>query len=133
MRFICVMTDNSKKINESVFRWVKSQKELCEQLNISSGAMSRFSSGERALPINRFLQIVHILKPPKNEVDEVFSLYLKDLGIPQKDMQISFRGYHEDPLVDTVRESVRRLVDELDETKLVAALPVLRFMKPDHN
>jgi transcriptional regulator with XRE-family HTH domain len=122
------MPDNSKKISGKVFCWVGSQKDLAEQLGISTGAMSRFASGERALPLNRFLQIVHILKPPVSEVEEVFGLYLDDLGISRSDMQIAFRSYSQTEMPDSLRGNTHRMIDKLDDKKLAALGPVLKLM-----
>jgi hypothetical protein len=123
------MPDNSEKISGKVFCWVGSQKDLAETLGITPAALCRMLAGTRtALPLNRFLQIVHILKPPVSEVEEVFGLYLDDLGIPRADMQISFRSYNQTEMPDSLRGNTHRMIDKLDDKKLAALGPVLKLM-----
>jgi hypothetical protein len=123
------MPDNSKKISDCVSRWVGSQKDLAETLGITPASLCRMLAGTRtALPLNRFLQIVHILKPPVSEVEEVFGLYLDDLGIPRADMQISFRSYNQTEMPDSLRGNTHRMIDKLDDKKLAALGPVLKLM-----
>jgi hypothetical protein len=122
---------NSENISKSVANWIDNQKEVAERLSVTQAAMSKMLSAAVALPLNRFLQIVHILKPPKDEVDKVFAMYLADLGISPDDMVLIFRSYHENALPRSARETVHQLVDRLQPHQLDALEPILHMMTRD--
>ena len=128
MGVFMIISNNSKEISKIVSSWVVSQKDLSDKLGISSAAMSRFFSSVTAIPLNRFLQIVHILKPPKAEVEEVFGLYLDDLGISRNDMALIFRGYHEDSVTEGPKERLHRLIDFLNDEQHIALVNVVQLM-----
>jgi hypothetical protein len=121
-------TKNSVEIGRKCSLWVQSQKDLAADICISQAAICKMFSGAAALPLPRFLQIVHALKPPRAEVEEVFGLYLDELDIPAADMALIFKGYSEDNLTPTLRESIHKIVDSLDDRQLAALLPVLNLM-----
>jgi hypothetical protein len=108
-----LLLNNSESISKIVSGWVPNQKDLAEKLEVTQAAMSKMLSATAAIPLNRFLQIVHIVKPPKDEVDKVFALYLADLDIPTDDMALVFRSYHENTLPRSARETIHQLVDRL--------------------
>lgn len=120
-------TKNSVEIGRRCSLWVQSQKDLAADICISQAAICKMFSGQAALPLPRFLQIVHTLKPPRPEVEEVFALYLEELDIPASDMALIFKGYS-DSLTPTLRESIHKIVDSLDDRQLAALLPVLNLM-----
>jgi hypothetical protein len=123
-----LLLNNSESISKIVSGWVPNQKELAEKLEVTQAAMSKMLSATAAIPLNRFLQIVHIVKPPKDEVDRVFALYLADLGIPTDDMALVFRSYHENTLPRSARETIHQLVDRLEPHQLDALEPILHMM-----
>ena len=55
-------------------------------------AISCFISGQRQLPLNRFIQIVHQAKPSQEDVDEIFNIYLEYLGIPEDALRLLCAG-----------------------------------------
>jgi hypothetical protein len=118
-------------ISQMVSSWVGTQRELAAQLQITPASLSAMLGGKVGLPLNRFLQIVHILKPPKDEVDKVFAMYLADLGISPDDMVLIFRSYHENALPRSARETVHQLVDRLQPHQLDALEPILHMMTRD--
>lgn len=123
-----LLLNNSESISKIVSGWVPNQKELAEKLEVTQAAMSKMLSATAAIPLNRFLQIVHIVKPPKDEVDKVFALYLADLDIPTDDMALVFRSYHENTLPRSARETIHQLVDRLEPHQLDALEPILHMM-----
>jgi hypothetical protein len=71
------------RISKKVAAWVDSQKEIAEEIGVSVPSVHSMLTGKIKLPIGRFLQIIHFLNPPQEEVTEVFNLYLEDLGLPE--------------------------------------------------
>lgn len=76
------------KIAKKVSQWVISQTELAKALGMASPSINSMLNGKKNLPLNRFLQIVHELNPPQNEVDEVFNLYLNKFDLPVNSFRI---------------------------------------------
>jgi transcriptional regulator with XRE-family HTH domain len=70
------------KIGRRVAKWIDSQTQIAQEMGIASSAISSYISGKRQLPLPRFLQIVHNAKPPQDDIDDIFNMYLGDLGIP---------------------------------------------------
>jgi predicted transcriptional regulator len=120
---------NELKISKIVSSWIENQRELAKLLGITSASVSVMLSGKAALPLGRFLQIVHLIKPPVDEVEKAFNLYIEDLGISGDDMRIVFRSYGTNTLQDDTRASVHRMIDNLNEQQLAALKPVLELMK----
>lgn len=77
------------KIGKKISKWVDSQAEIAEEIGVSPATISRAIRGEFKMRMGRFVQIVHYLNPPQSEVDEIFDLYLEDLGIPAGAMRLS--------------------------------------------
>ena len=120
---------NELKISKIVSGWIENQRALASSLSITPASVSAMLSGKVALPLGRFLQIVHFIKPPVDEVEKAFNLYIDDLGISGDDMRIVFRSYGANSLQDDARASVHRMIDNLNEQQLAALKPVLEFMK----
>lgn len=118
-----------KKISKMVSGWVIVQKELAEKLGITPASLSAMLSGKVGLPLERFLQIVHILRPPADEVAEAWGLYLDDLKIPRNALDLVMQNYGTAPANESIRARIHRLVDEIDESKLATIEPVLIMMK----
>jgi hypothetical protein len=76
------------KIGKKVSMWVISQTDLAKALGMTSPSINSMLNGKKRLPFNRFLQIVHQLNPPQNEVDEVFNLYLNKFELPVNSFRI---------------------------------------------
>jgi predicted transcriptional regulator len=79
-------------IGRKISKWVDSQAEIAEEIGVSPATISRAIRGEFKMRMGRFVQIVHYLNPPQNEVDEIFDLYLEELGIPAGSMRLSSLG-----------------------------------------
>ena len=123
-----ILTNNTKEISKIVSTWVDSQKDLAEKMSFTPSSLCCMLSGKVAIPLNRFLQIVHILKPPKQEVEKVFGLYLDDLEIPRENMSLWFRSWGEGNMEPSDREKLHRIVDQIDKKKLAALAPVASLM-----
>jgi predicted transcriptional regulator len=76
------------KIGKRVAKWVDSQTEIAEEIGVSPSAISKVVTGKARLRLARFVQIVYALNPPQEEIDEIFNLYLDDLGIPHHAMKL---------------------------------------------
>lgn len=80
------------KIGKKVAKWIGNQSKLAQELGINSAAISCFIRGDRQLPLNRFIQIVNIKKVPQADIDEIFNLYLEDLGVPANSIRLVRAG-----------------------------------------
>lgn len=69
-------------IGRKISKWVDSQKEIAEEIGMSPSSINSMLKGKMRLPLSRFLQIAYYLNPPKEEVAEVFNLYLEELELP---------------------------------------------------
>lgn len=78
-----------KKIGRKVANWVDSQKDIAEEMGVSVPTVNSMLNGKMKFPLTRFIQIVHILNPPQEEVNDVFNLYLEELGIPENSIVIT--------------------------------------------
>ena len=70
------------KIACRVAKWVDSQTQLAQEMGIGLSTINSYMNGQRRLPLSRFIQIVHQAKPPQEDVDDIFNMYLEDLGLP---------------------------------------------------
>ena len=70
------------KIGKRIAQWIDSQTQFAQETGIAPSAISSYVTGKRQLPLYRFLQIVNTVKPPQDDVDDIFNFYLEDLGIP---------------------------------------------------
>jgi transcriptional regulator with XRE-family HTH domain len=73
------MTKKGKKIAELI----DSKKEIAEEMGISQAAISSMLTGKMAIPLNRFIQMVYFINPPQENVNEIFDMYLEELGLPE--------------------------------------------------
>lgn len=71
-----------KTVGRKISKWVDSQKEIAEEIGMSPSSINSMLKGKIKLPLSRFLQIAYYLNPPKEEVAEVFNLYLEELELP---------------------------------------------------
>jgi DNA-binding XRE family transcriptional regulator len=69
------------KIGKKVAKWVDSQTQAAEAIGVSPATIHRVVSGKGKMRMAVFVQMVHFFNPPQSEVDEVWDLYLEDLGI----------------------------------------------------
>lgn len=58
------------------------QKDVANHIGINPATMSQMLTGNAALPIERFFQIVGYLNPDRQAVNEIFALYQQKLAIP---------------------------------------------------
>lgn len=80
------------KIGKKVAQWIDSQAQLAQEMGIAPSAISSYISGKRQLPLPRFLQIVHNAKPPQDDIDDIFNMYLEDAGIPHGAIRLLLAG-----------------------------------------
>ena len=85
------------KIAKKIAEWVDSPVEIAEATGISTATLSKAKNGQLRMKIGRICQIIHFLKPPQSEVDEMFNLYLEDLNIPPGSLRLV--------MTDTVEQS----------------------------
>ena len=82
-----------RNVGKKVAKWIDSQKEIAEEIGVSSPSIHSMLSGKIKLPLGRFLQIVYYLNPPREEVAEIFNLYLKDLELPPNAFSILHKDH----------------------------------------
>lgn len=76
------------KIGKKVAKWIDSQTKAAEELGVSLSTINRAVSGKARMRLAIFVQIVYFFNPPQDEVDEIFDMYLEDLGIPPGSMRL---------------------------------------------
>lgn len=80
------------KIGKKIAEWIDSQRQVAQEAGITPSAISSYVTGKRQLPLYRFLQIVNTVKPPQEDVDDIFNFYLEDLGIPSSAIRLLCAG-----------------------------------------
>ena len=70
------------KIARRVAQWIDSQTQLAQEMGIGLSTINSYMNGQRRLPLSRFIQIVHQAKPSQDDIDDIFNMYLEDLGVP---------------------------------------------------
>lgn len=80
------------KIGKRVAEWIDSQTKIAQEMGIGLSSISSYMSGQRKLPLNRFIQIVHNAQPPQDDIDDIFNMYLGDLGIPDNAIRLLRAG-----------------------------------------
>ena len=85
------------KIAKKIAEWVDSPTEIAEATGISAATLSKARSGQLRMKIGRICQIVHFIKPPQHEVDEMFDLYLEDLSIPPGSLRLVISNPNGEP------------------------------------
>jgi hypothetical protein len=119
-------------IGKKVANWVDSQKEIAEEIGVSSPSMHSMLTGKIKLPLPRFLQIMYHLNPPQDEVQEIFNLYLKELDLPPDGITIRHKVESSDPEVSiTFDTRIARITDAVIESDLTdeAKVKVLKIIK----
>lgn len=119
-------------IGKKVANWVDSQKEIAEEIGVSSPSMHSMLTGKIKLPLPRFLQIMYHLNPPQDEVQEIFNLYLKELDLPADGIIIRHKEESTDPEVSITFDSrVARITDAVMESDLSdeAKVKVFKIIK----
>lgn len=114
------MGENNKKVKELVVNWISfseyNQKEIAENLNMSSSGLNQMLKGTKDidLPISRFLQLITLLRPSQEEITKAWNLYLEDLEITPKTLQLIFKPQSN----ISMHARVHDLVDQLNEQQL---------------
>lgn len=101
-------------IGKKVAQWVDSQKEIAEEIGVSSPSIHSMLTGKIRLPLTRFLQIIYHLNPPQGEVQEIFNMYLKELDLPPDGIIIRHKDESADQEVSISFDSrIARITDEV--------------------
>ena len=101
-------------IGKRVAQWVDSQKEIAEEIGVSSPSIHSMLTGKIRLPLTRFLQIIYHLNPPQGEVQEIFNMYLKELDLPPDGIIIRHKDESADQEVSISFDSrIARITDEV--------------------
>ena len=58
------------------------QNELAKRIGIQPSSLNQMISGVAPLPLERFCQIISIIRLEKHEVNEAFAIYRDKLSIP---------------------------------------------------
>ena len=79
-------TDIDKRVSVLVKTAIRnsasSQRDVASLLGIKESSLSQMLSGVAPLPVERFFQIVGIIRPDRTAVNEIFALYQKKYSIP---------------------------------------------------
>lgn len=119
-------------IGKKVSQWVDSQKEIAEEIGVSSPSIHSMLTGKIKLPLPRFLQIIYHLNPPQQEVQEIFNMYLKELDLPADGIVIRHKEEANDPDVSiTFDTRIARITDAVMESDIPddAKIKVYRIIK----
>ncbi len=116
------------KIKNNILSWLDfaqiSQKELAKQLEISAASINQMLKGTTPLPLGRFLQIAYVLKPDQSEINDIFALYLAEYNIPSGAITLNLATIKS----ANTRASIHALVDQLEESQLIAIETILKSM-----
>lgn len=85
------------KVGPLVTNWVSSQRELAQALGVADSSLSLMLSGKQKFPMPRFVQTVYHLRPPQQEVDKAFNIYLSRLDLPQDSVELRLPGRLPEP------------------------------------
>jgi hypothetical protein len=116
-----------RNVGKKVANWVESQKEIAEEIGISTPSMNSMLTGKMKLPLNRFLQIIYYLNPPQDEVDEIFNIYLEDMGLPRDGVKIIHKEIGDagkSEISISLDHRMQRLTDEIMNSDLDAGAKV---------
>jgi hypothetical protein len=101
-----------RNVGKKVANWVDSQKEIAEEIGISTPSMNSMLTGKIRLPLPRFLQIIYHLNPPCNEVQDIFNLYLKELDLPPDGITIRHKEENTDQDISISFDTrITRIID----------------------
>ena len=82
------MTRKSKKIA----KLIDSKSAIAKEMGITPAAISSMLNGQMAIPLNRFIQMIYFINPPQENINEIFDMYLSDLGLPEGSLIISHKN-----------------------------------------
>ena len=84
------MNDNlNEELRKLVSGWIDQQKKTAKDLGISAPSLNQMLKGVCGIPMSRFLQLVYYLRPPQDEVERAFSLYLQEMNQPEGSLNLS--------------------------------------------
>lgn len=116
---------NQSKIREIVSAWIEhaqiQQKDLSSEINVTPASLNKFLKADGVLfPFPRFLQIVHKLNPPQEEITEAFGYFLAEWKLPIASFQLLQGKLPVEDIV-TARARVHALVEKLsfEQIKMV--------------
>jgi transcriptional regulator with XRE-family HTH domain len=129
------------KIAKKIADWVDSPTEIAEAIGISPAAISKAKNGQMKMKIGRICQIVHFLKPPQTEVDEMFDLYLEDLDIPPGALRLVITDPQAQPeesasISFSYSSSLSKITDavmlsDIDDSAKVKVYNIIQSVKKD--
>ena len=122
------MSSFSKEINRIITPWIDSQRVLADKIGVSPAAVCQMLSGKKALPLTRFLQIVHVTNPVSTEVTKAFNLYLDECNIPRERIALAVNHYGIASPTETTRGKIHLLVDSLEEGQLQTVESMLTLL-----
>ena len=124
------MSDNiGNELREIVSGWIKQQNTTAKELGISPAGLNKMLTGATPLPVTRFLQLVYYLRPPQNEVDRAFGLYLQELNLPEDGLRLTRKsGMAETAALDDRRARIHAMIDQLSDEQLAGLEPMLAVL-----
>ena len=67
--------------------------ELARSLSIAAPTVTQMLSGITPLPLERFFQIVNIVKASRREINDIFALYMQKFSIPAESIAMLDGGW----------------------------------------
>ena len=117
----------NKKLNTELVNiisgWIKQQKKVAHIIGISPAALNKMLKNEAALPLSRFLQLVYYCKPPQNEIDKAFQLYLQELNISPDFFVLTINSNS-----CYIRSKIHSMIDRMTEDQLQKLEPLLAML-----
>ena len=124
------MNENTNtELRKLVSGWVQQQNTTAKELGISPAGLNKMLKGVSPLPFSRFLQLGYYLRPPQNEVDRAFGLYLQELNLPEDGLRLTRKsGMTETAALDDRRARIHAMIDQLSDEQLAGLEPMLAML-----
>ena len=122
------------ELRKLVSGWIDQQNKTAKDLGISAPSLNQMLKGVCGIPISRFLQLVYYLRPPQNEVDRAFGLYLQELNLPEDGLRLTRKsGMAETAALDGRRARIHAMIDQLSDEQLAGLEPMLAMLLANKN
>ena len=119
------------KIGPKIANWVGNQVEMASIIGVATSSLHQMLAGKIRLPLLRFLQIAYYLKPPQEEVDEIFNLFLAKVDLPPDSLRIVRGDEAPEPLKKSETNAIIDAVmaSDIDDGAKVKVYNIIKNIK----